>query len=92
MAANEPNGNGHAPEGANGPAAPEPSVIQVQFAGPGSAEFEFLTQNISPAQIYALKGWLDLYCLKVFQQVERAQAQAQPQIARPDLVIPRGRI
>lgn len=86
------NGNGHAPETQNGAehadahAAP-PCVITITFQGPGSAEFAFeASKGVSPAQIYALRGWLDLFSAKVFNDVQSNNERKR----QPGLVVPVG--
>lgn len=86
------NGNGHESqsqeqEGAEAQAT-QPTIV-IQFAGPDSAAFSFNTQHVTPAQLYALRGWLDFHCQTVYDQVQQFQQQQQ-KVARPSLIVPPG--
>ncbi len=51
------------------------SVLIIEFAAPGSAEFGMKTENVSPAQILAAAVWLDWYARHAFERIaQRSEA------------------
>jgi len=57
------------------------SQIILTFAGPGSSEFQFNSEGITPAQVLGAAAWLDWYARRLFD------SQSE-QIARNKIVVP----
>jgi hypothetical protein len=55
------------------------SILIIEFAEPGSAQFGIRTENATPAQILAAAAWLDWFARKQFDQM----AQKGPQLVVP---------
>ena len=70
---------------------PEPamavSVMVVQFVTPGSAEFKIHFEGVvTPAQLFAVAGWLDWNARRIFDAT--LVQQAANRIAVPGMRLP----
>lgn len=66
------------------------SVVVVRFAEPGSVVFQAQFEGVTPMQMLALSGWLEVKAKNslIQQENQRAEEEAQRAIARPKLVLP----
>ena len=66
----------------NGQEVPR-SLLIIQFAAFGSAEFQIKTENVSPAQLIAAAAWLDWYARRQFDVALSQRSIAVPQVVLP---------
>lgn len=68
----------------------ERSLVVIQFAAPGSVVFQAQFEGVTPMQMMALAGWLEVKAKNAIIQAEneRASEEARTSIARPKLVLP----
>jgi len=59
------------------------SVLIIQFAAPGAAEFQIKSENVTPAQLLAAATWLDWYARRMFDAVVEQRNVAVPQVVLP---------
>jgi hypothetical protein len=57
--------------------APGASVLVIQFSAPGSAEFAFQANGVSPTQMLAAAAYLDEFARHSLRQMYAAQAAKQ---------------
>lgn len=77
------------------PAGPEPvkkeSKVVVRFSFVGAADFEIVTDNVTPLQLLALASYLEFTGKQMLphQQAQQLQRAAQMQ---PRIIVPGGRV
>ncbi len=65
------------------------SFIHVDFTAPGDSRFNLAIQGVSREQILFAVEWVRVMVDNQIRQEMAAQAQQQPRIAVPGLVVPR---
>jgi hypothetical protein len=80
MSANA-NGNGKGP--AATPESQPESIIAIKFTAPGAEEFSAQIQNVTPAQMLLIAGWLQWNAFQNFNRMAQANAARQPRIIVP---------
>jgi len=68
----------------------ERSLIVIQFTAPGSVVFQAQFEGVTPMQMMAIAGWMEVKAKNAIIQAEneRAAEEARNSIARPKLVLP----
>ncbi len=66
-----------------------PSVLAVEFTFPGSAEFAFHMQNVSPTQMMAAAAYLEWQAERMLEQAAQREeaARANGKLIVPELVL-----
>jgi hypothetical protein len=68
----------------------ENSFVVVRFAATGSVVFQAQFEGVTPMQMLALAGWLEVKAKNelIKSENQRAEEEAQKSISRPKLVLP----
>ena len=64
----------------NGQEETQHSILIIEFAAPGSAEFRMKSNHVSPAQIMSAAAWLNWYAQQMFEQTARQEAAKRIQV------------